>query len=209
MQIVSIVAGPLDTNGYLVIDSETGTCAVVDTPLNSANTYMNLIKEKNLKLKYILLTHSHWDHTGDCSKLAENTNAEVLLNKNDEYRLSEPDKNTIFQLPFKLEPYANSINIDHNESINIGNIEFEVLHTPGHTEGSVCFVEHNHKVIFSGDTLFKGNVGRYDLPGGNEHTLYNSLTNILLTLPDDYKVYSGHGSETTIGFERKFNPFIN
>ena len=209
MKIISVVAGPLDTNGYLVFESETSKCAVVDTPLDSAEIYLSLINENNLNLEYILLTHSHWDHTGDCAKLASITNAKVLLNNLDEYRLSEPDKHAIFKLPFKLEPYTDSININHKEKIQIGNIEFEVLHTPGHTEGGVCFVEHKSKTVFSGDTLFKGSIGRFDLPGGNEQILFESLKNIVFELDDDYKVYSGHGSETTIGFERKFNPFIN
>ncbi len=209
MQIFAIEAGPVATNGYLVVDDSTSKCVIIDTPLVSADRFMSLINENGYILECILLTHSHWDHTGDCVKLFNKTGVDIYLHKDDEYRLRNPKSHTIMQLPFEIDSYNASKLLKDKDILKIGNLEFEVLHTPGHTEGSVCFVEHKNKVVFSGDTLFEGSIGRVDLPGGDEEAIFNSLQNVLMNLPDDYKVYCGHGSMTTIGKEKKYNPFLN
>jgi glyoxylase-like metal-dependent hydrolase (beta-lactamase superfamily II) len=208
MEVIPIEAGPLATIGYLVIDDETRKAAAIDVPLASTNTYINLIKEKNAELTVILLTHTHWDHTGETSELKQITNAQILCHKDDEYRLIDPMKYSIYKLPFELKGEKADKYIENKDIIKIGNIELEVLHTPGHTEGGVCFVNHSEKVVFAGDTLFSGSIGRTDFPGGDFDTIINSIKNQLFTLGDDYVVYSGHGEATTIGNEKLFNPFL-
>jgi glyoxylase-like metal-dependent hydrolase (beta-lactamase superfamily II) len=208
MQIIQIESGPVATIGYLVIDTKSMASAIIDTPLDSASQFIPIIEEKGLELEAILLTHTHWDHTADCSKLLNYADVPVYVHEEDNYRLINPMSHTIFPLPFNIEAVTKVQLINTNDKIKIGELEFEVIHTPGHTEGGVCYVEHNEGVIFSGDTIFHSSIGRVDLPGGSESLILHSIKSKLMALPDDYIVYAGHGPSTTIGRERKFNPFL-
>ncbi len=209
MEITPVEAGPVATIGYLVNDEINHKAVVIDVPLESAEIFDKLIKEKETTLEAILLTHTHWDHSAEAPLLHRLTGAEVYVGQADEFRLIEPDKHSILQLGFELEPYRDAKFLEQGGHFKFGDIDLEVVHTPGHTEGGLCFVDHKNKIIFSGDTLFHGSVGRVDLPGGSGEILMNSITNKLMSLDDGYKVYCGHGPKTSIGFERKHNPFIN
>ena len=132
----------------------------------------------------------------------------IFIHPDDEYRLKDQNKHSIFPLNFAIEPINNASMMSDYEKIAVGHLELEVRHTPGHTEGSVCFIGHKNKVVFSGNTLFYNSIGRVDFPGGNYEAIINSIKNVLLIFPDDFKVFSGHGEVTDIGFERKFNPFL-
>ncbi len=150
MEIIPIESGPVFTIGYLVNDSTSNEALIIDIPYGSADRFIQLLSSKNSRLIAIIITHTHWDHTADVSKLYEQVNAPVYLFKDDEYRLLEPNKYSVFPLPFELESYAQSRYVNHNHIIKCGSLEIEVRHTPGHTEGGICLVEHNHRVVFTG-----------------------------------------------------------
>ncbi len=209
MNIIPVEAGPVFTIGYFVFDPSSADAIIIDTPLDSCNRFIELIDKYNAKLNAIILTHSHWDHTADLTKINKITKASVYIHKDDEYRILDPNNHTVFPLSQQLDSFSQSIYIAHRDKIKCGNLEFEVRHTPGHTEGGICLIEHNYGVIFAGDTLFCESIGRYDLPGGNGQQLLESIKRELMTLPDNFKVYSGHGEPTTIGYERINNPFLN
>lgn len=209
MQIIQIEAGPLATNCYLVSDETSGRACIVDAPLDSWNLLQPYLNQNNCTLEAILLTHTHWDHTADCKKIQNETNASIYVHKKDYYRLSDPMKHTLIPLPFEIEKIDEVQEVEDGSKVEIGNLKFDVLFTPGHTEGGVCYVEHNEGVIFAGDTLFKESIGRCDLPGGSMPILLESIQSKLLTLPDWYKVFSGHGPSTTIEWEKQNNPFLN
>jgi glyoxylase-like metal-dependent hydrolase (beta-lactamase superfamily II) len=209
MTIIPIEAGPVATIGYLVIDKKSKKGAIIDAPLESTTYFDSLITEKKITIEAIILTHSHWDHIADTAKLQRLTGAKVYVHADDKHRLDEPMNHTIIPLPFNIEAVLKYEIINHNDIIKVGNLTFHVVHTPGHTEGGICLIEHEHKAIFAGDTIFNESIGRVDLPGGSMETLLSSIRNELMTLPDSFKIYSGHGPATTIGWERKRNPFLN
>lgn len=215
MEIIPFECGPLATNCYLVIDNisveaglESAPAIIIDAPPDSALQLIPVIENKKLKVEKIILTHTHWDHTLDTAELRRKTNASVFVHKEDEYRLLNPNETSIFKLPFTIEPVKPDGYLDHGMKFNCGSLEFEVVHTPGHTEGGVCLINYENKIAFTGDTLFCRSVGRTDFPGGSWELLLQSIEEQLLTLPDDFIVYSGHGMPTTIGDEKMYNPFI-
>lgn len=207
LNIEKYPCGPVSTNCFLVYD-DSGEGVIIDAPMNSFELISNFLLNNKIKIKLILLTHSHWDHTADAAKLKRLTGADILVHKNDEYRLKNMNENTLIPLPFNLESIKADGFVEDGDILNFGDIFFKVLHTPGHTEGGVCYVFENNKKVFSGDTLFRESVGRVDLPGGNAKLLINSIKDKLFTYDDEFKVYCGHGAETTIGFERMNNPFV-
>ncbi|MCX6155793.1 MAG: MBL fold metallo-hydrolase [Candidatus Kapabacteria bacterium] len=208
MEIIHVEAGPLATNAYVVYDKLTHGAVLIDAPLEVSSIFESIISENKLNVLGILLTHSHWDHSAEAAQLRRLTNAPIYIHPEDAYRLLDPNKHTIFQLPIDLEPAKPDVLMKHGDIIEIGNIKLEVRHTPGHTEGCVCFVNAENSLVFSGDTLFSGSVGRIDLPGGSKENLINSINNSLLTLGDNFKVYPGHGDSTSIGSERRNNIYI-
>lgn len=208
MKITPVESGIILTNGYLVADEQSGKAVVIDTPLDSCELYLELLSENHWKLEAILLTHSHWDHTADAARLKEAAGVDIYLHQDDEYRLINPKEYSILPLDFELESAKADKYLSNNTLLKFGDLRFDTLHTPGHTEGSVSFVMPEHKIVFTGDTLFSGSIGRTDLPGGDYESILISIANKLMVLPDDYQVLSGHGPVTTIGRERESNPFI-
>lgn len=204
-----VESGPFATIGYLIYCPETMKGVIIDVPLDSCNYFIEIATQKNIEISSVFLTHTHWDHTADASKLVKSTKAKLYVNKSDEYRIIEPMKYSLMPLPFELESIQPDYYFEDNQIITIGNIEFEVRFTPGHTEGGTSFIVHKEKKAFVGDTLFNGSIGRVDLPGGSYEIILKSIKERLLTLSDDYEVYSGHGPKTTIGFEKLTNPFFN
>ncbi len=208
MEIYPVEAGPVYTIGYLVYDPDSAKAILIDAPLDCSHAILEFLGEKKLELEKIILTHTHWDHMGDAAELSKETGAEVLCHQADAYRLDDPNEHAMMFLPFDINPVDNRTYINEGDMVKVGNIKFSVVHTPGHTEGGICLVNKPGKTIFSGDTLFLGSIGRTDLRGGDTETLLDSIRTKLFTLGDDYRVYPGHGSDTTIGVERKSNIFF-
>lgn len=209
MKIYFNSLGPVATNAYLICDEQTNECVLIDTPAGSFDLFKGILTENKLQLNAIWLTHSHWDHTWDLNLFKDEYGVKIIVHKDDIHRLDAPNDYINFDLGMTFEPMKYDEFVSHQQKINIGNYEFEVLHTPGHTEGSVCFVCHNQKIVIAGDTLFNQSIGRTDLAGGNYNQLIKSIKENLLILPDEYKVYCGHGEPTQIGFEKNHNQFLN
>ncbi len=208
MEIVPIESGPLMTNCYIVYDDFTRNAVLIDAPPDCTPAVMKIAEERDLVIDAVFLTHSHWDHTMDAALIKEKTGAPVYVHKDDEYRMLEPMKHTMMQLPFDIEPFKPDNYFKHNDNIYCGDIILQVRHTPGHTEGGVCFVEHGRKVVFAGDTILRESIGRVDLPGGDFGTIIKSINELIFTLPGDFKIFPGHGPATTVGHEVENNPFF-
>lgn len=194
MQITLTRLGPLQTNCYIVTDEQTKRCAVIDPGADGAELAAAL---ENMKMTtaYIFLTHGHYDHVGGVRALHEATGAPVYLHKSD---LTLPESMTDGPL-FYTNTYA------EGDAVTMDETEFHVIETPGHTPGSVCLIA-NHS-IFSGDTLFEGSCGRTDFPGGSMDQMKASLRR-LAELEGDYRVFPGHGPETTLAAERNSNFYM-
>ena len=181
-------------NCYLIHEENSSTCIAID-PGGNANKVMAFLEEKGLKLEAILLTHGHFDHVGAVKELYELTQCKVYLHTDD---LLLPENFTAGPL-FYTHEYG------EGDTLELAGLTIKVMHTPGHTEGSVCLLVDD--VIFSGDTLFSHSCGRTDLPGGNPEALNRSLAR-LKALEGDYKVLPGHSRATTLAVEREYNPFM-
>ena len=199
--------GPLQCN-CSVIGDETSREAMVIDPGDDVDDVLELVRKHNLQVKQIVITHAHIDHVGGAMKLRAATGAPILLNQNDYALLKMLDAQAAWvgmRAPGKVE-------IDHSvepaDTLHAGNIAANVLHTPGHTEGSVCLYFPSEKTLIAGDTLFAGSIGRTDLPGGSFEKIIQSLHETVLALPDETVVVPGHGPLTTIGDERESNPFL-
>ena len=209
LQIHAYESGPVPTFAYLVLDDVTRDAVVIDAPFGSADAIAAEAVRSGVTPSALLLTHTHWDHTGDAAELCRRyPEMLVYVHRDDEYRLADPMKYTVWELPFEVEPVEAHRYLEHGSTLDVGGLSFAILHTPGHTEGGVCLLNEEHKVIFVGDTLFAGSVGRTDLPGGDWETLRASIATHLMPLADDITVYPGHGPTTTIGIERATNPFV-
>ena len=206
MKIVQIPNGMFAENCYLVIDEQAGECAIVD-PGEEAGLILHKIHESGAKPVAIWLTHAHLDHVLGVPRLAPETGVPVWLHNADRPLYDAvPEQATWFGLaPVSTLP-APDHEFVHGMRLRVGTVEVEVRHAPGHSPGSVCLVAPG--VVLSGDVLFAGSIGRTDLPGGDFGTLIASIERELLPLSDDTIVYSGHGPETTIGRERRTNPFL-
>lgn len=207
MIIEPIESGPFFTVAYLVGDEPGGRAIIVDAPKDSAEPLLKAAARHNLIVELIVNTHGHWDHIADNAELNRLTNAPIAIHRNDEYRIQNPEP-VFFRLPFEIPPVKADKYLEEAEVLRVGKLELAILFTPGHTEGGICLYEAKGRILFSGDTLFAGSVGRVNLPGGNWDTLMNSIHESILTLEDDVIVYPGHGPPTTIGGERKRNPFL-
>lgn len=199
--------GPLQCNCSIIGDETTHEGMVVD-PGDNISTVLALAEKHQLRIKQIVITHAHIDHIGGAMKLREITGAPILLNQNDYVLLKMLD----VQATWIGVPDPGKVEIDRSvtsgETVSAGAHIAQVLHTPGHTEGSICLYFEPEKKLIAGDTLFAGSIGRTDLPGGSTQKIIRSLHNTLMALPDDTIVVPGHGELTTIGEERKSNPFL-
>jgi len=205
MEYEVIVVGALETNCYLVSCRDTQECVIVD-PAAEADKIFALISKKKLKPVVILNTHGHVDHIGANRDMKERFNIPLRIHSLDAHMLgNEKQSELSFFLQAKTSPPADSF-FKEGEKINFGNSFLQVLHTPGHSPGSVSFIGDGF--VLSGDTLFCGGVGRTDLPGGDWKEMENSLKNKILTLPEEMIVLPGHGPFSVIGQEKSSNPFI-
>lgn len=206
--ILGICSGPVATNGYILMDNATKHAVIIDVPMDSAPWFVEQIEKLGALVQSVYLTHSHWDHTADVVAFTEQLAVPVYCHRDDEYRLVKPNDYLGFPLPFSFVGCSADRFFEHGEKLLLGETELEVRHTPGHTEGGVCFVIHAEKVVFVGDTLFNGSIGRTDLHGGNHSELIASIHQHLLSLPNEYQCFCGHGNSTSIGIERDSNPFL-
>jgi hydroxyacylglutathione hydrolase len=199
--------GPLQCN-CSVIGDETSHEAIVIDPGDDIDTVVAALAKHKLAVKQIVITHAHIDHVGGAMKLKKLTGAPILLNENDTTLLKMLD----VQAAWVGMKSPGAVNIDsglpNGHVISIGDMRANVMHTPGHTEGSVCIYFPAEQKLIAGDTLFAGSIGRTDLPGGSFETIMRSLHRDVLALPDETLVVPGHGELTTIGDERASNPFL-
>jgi hydroxyacylglutathione hydrolase len=199
--------GPLQCN-CSVIGDETSREAMVIDPGDDVEDVLALIRKHRLQVKQIVITHAHIDHVGGAMKLRAATGAPILLNQNDLALLRILD----VQAAWVGMASPGKVVIDHNlgeaNTVKAGSLTADVIHTPGHTEGSVCLYFPAEKKLVAGDTLFAGSIGRTDLPGGSFDKIIRSLHEKVLALPDETVVVPGHGPLTTIGEERESNPFL-
>ncbi len=206
MEIYNIKTGSYFTNCYIVYCTDTKEAAVID-PGDDGKDILSFINENELKVKYIINTHGHWDHIGAVGYLKENTDADILIHEDDKDTLQDADKNlSAYMAKSGTVPNADKL-LKEGDKIKIGNtIVLEVMHTPGHTPGSICLL--GKEVFFSGDTVFADSIGRTDLPGGSYEDIKNSIHKKIVPLTNDYIIYPGHGSKTTLSNERKSNPYF-
>lgn len=205
MKVEFLLKGHLATysNCYGVL---TEKVAIVVDPGKYTDDIAQFLKSNADKKRLILITHAHYDHIGGASKLRNETGVKIAIGKNDEYALSDPRFNLSGKYTPPVEPFRADYNIEDEEEFTVGDITIKAYETPGHTVGGMCYLIND--CLFSGDTLFFETVGRVDLPGGSMPDMKHSLDRIMWELSDDIKVYSGHGEMTTVGHERKFNPYL-
>jgi hydroxyacylglutathione hydrolase len=206
MVLIRLVVGPLQVNCFIIADDKTKEAVVID-PGDDAADILKVIREKDFKVKYIVNTHGHFDHIGANKAVKDATGAEILIHEADAPVLaSAPRQSTMFGMHAVSSPPADRY-VKHGDIIRAGEVALKVLHTPGHSPGGISLLEQG--IVFTGDALFAGSIGRTDFPGGDLMTLLRAIKSNLLTLPDDTKVFSGHGPASTIGEERQENPFLN
>lgn len=198
MERVSRVVGPVGTNVHLLADPRTREAIAIDTAIPSLAWITDELRERGWTLKLIVTTHGHWDHFGENAAVAAHTGAEIAVHPLDAHRLTDP---TPLWAPFEIPPCVPAVELAEGGEVRFGDIRLTVLHTPGHTEGSVCLWAEDDGLLFSGDTLFAGGWGRVDLPGASPEQMVESLAR-LVTFDDRLAVFPGHGLETTIGRER-------
>ena len=205
MIIKSLSVGPIMANCYIV-GCETSKNAVVIDPGAEASRILMTLADERLTLKYILNTHGHFDHVGANKELKEATGADILIHASDAPMLSDLSSLAMSMgMSVENSPPPDR-NIEDGDLITLGDITLTVIHTPGHSPGGVSFF--TDKFVFAGDTLFAGSVGRTDFPGGDFNLLKRSIQEKLFVLGDDVTVYPGHMGKTTIGMEKKYNPFV-
>ena len=206
MIVQTLALGPAQTNCYLV-GAEPSREAVVIDPGWDADAIFAETRSAELTIKAILLTHGHFDHIGAVADVKEALSVPLIAHSLELDLLDAKGGADLFGFRIRSVPQPDRL-VAHGDTIEIGPLKFEVRFVPGHTTGHVAFIEHAHRAAFVGDVLFAGSIGRTDLPGGDYDTLIASITDQLLTLPDDFRVYPGHGPPTTIGIERQTNPFL-
>lgn len=204
MIIEKLTVGPLATNCYILEDEARGEAVVID-PGAEPEKIVKALERDKLAVKAIINTHGHFDHTSANDTLAKATGAEIYLHQDDLEAEKSPEKSLAFFFGEKAPSILHRKPLTEGRIIEIGKIRAKVIHTPGHTKGSICLLVED--ALFTGDLLFARSVGRTDLPGGSHKTLLKSLQKIAL-LPDGLKVYPGHGEETTLGEEKKLNPYL-
>lgn len=203
-----LTVGMMAVNCYIVGDETSGKGVVID-PGADGDKIIEVIQKENLAIEYILLTHGHFDHIGALDQVKEFTHAKVIIHEEGKAYLSDPSLN--LSGAFGDNGFTKNADrfVTDGEIIEVGNLKFKVIHTPGHTMDGVNYYEENNKVLFSGDSLFQKSIGRTDFPKGDFSLLTTSIKEKLFILPEDIMVYPGHEGATTIKLEKRHNPYFN
>jgi glyoxylase-like metal-dependent hydrolase (beta-lactamase superfamily II) len=206
MIIRALPVGPLQANCFVVGCQETNQTAVID-PGGDVDLILAALKKDNLKVAAIINTHGHFDHVGGNKSLKEASGADLMIHKLDAPMLGQLNQmGAAWGMKVEDSPSPDRFLAD-GDVVDFGNLKLKVIHTPGHSPGGICLYIESQKALFTGDTLFAGSIGRADLPGGDYNTLISSIQNKLFILPGETEVYNGHMQPTTIGKEKKYNPF--
>lgn len=203
--VQTIMVTEFATNCYILSQVGKSDCLIID-PGGEAEKIKKILKKKNLKPQAILLTHGHIDHIGACSEF----DLKLYINERDLKFLEHPELNLsiFFKESFKINKAINTFKDKEILSFKESGLNLEVIHTPGHTPGSSCFLIEQDGILFSGDTIFRVGVGRTDFPEASWDSLLNSILKKIFTLRDEIKIYPGHGPPTNLGYEKKHNPFL-
>ncbi len=212
MKLVKFGFSLFGINTYVVVDEATKKCAVVDPGMiepEEENALVNYIERNGLTVTHVINTHLHVDHAVGDKFVADKFKVPVLGHKSDETLGARMQQQAMmFGMREKLDAVSLTSYLEDGDKVKVGDGELDVLHVPGHSPGSIALYDPEGKYVIVGDALFDGSIGRTDLPGGDFRTLINSIRSKLLTLPDDTTVYPGHGPATTIGREKKYNPYL-
>lgn len=208
LSVVPLTLGPVQTNAYLIADAKTGEAAVID-PAWDGQAILAEAQRQGWRIGHLWLTHAHFDHLGGAAALADAISPPppVALHP-DDYTLWRMEGGaSLFGMRVDPGPEP-TIELAHGQVLRLGENTLEVRHAPGHSPGHVVFYSQADSLVFCGDVIFLGSIGRTDLPGGDFNTLINSIRSQILSLPDETRLLSGHGPETTVGNERVYNPFL-
>lgn len=205
MKIISMSVGLLEANCYILYDENSKEAIIID-PGGDGEYILSKIEEEKLNVRYIVLTHGHFDHIGAVGFLKDKTGGLVAIHKLDAENLMNGYKNLSYSMGIEMKQTEADLLLEHGSVIEFGDVKCKIIHTPGHSEGSICILAPG--IVFTGDTLFRGSIGRTDFPGGNYEVLLKSIAKNLLSLDDNTVVYPGHGLETTIAAEKEVNPFL-
>ncbi len=208
MEILKFELPPIGTNAYLLLNEASRKAVLFDAPLEAWSTFSRVLKDKNCELEAVYLTHGHWDHILDVAKFAKR-GVKIFGHKEDEELIRSPARMADFAVPgIEISPGRVDHFLEDGDQIEIlGNLA-EVRHVPGHSAGSILFFLAGLRVCFSGDAIFAGSIGRTDFPGCSFELLEKSIREKIYTLPNETIVYPGHGPETTVGEEKRNNPFL-
>lgn len=208
MNIECFELGPIGTNAFLVWEDGSKDAILIDAPHEAWKKIGPLLERKGLNLKALILTHGHWDHIADAKKF-QDEGIPIYAHKGDKGWIEDPGPMNAM-LPPELHFEGTKVNhlVEQGDLLKFAGMDFEVRHVPGHAPGNILLYNKDNGVAFAGDVIFSGSVGRYDLPGGNPSILKQSIRTQIYTLPDNTVLYVGHGPSTTVGEEKKTNPFV-
>jgi hydroxyacylglutathione hydrolase len=209
LEILTLTLGPVGTNAYLIADPDTQEAVVID-PAWDGDIILAEAQNRGWRISHLWYTHAHFDHIGGAAAVASGCSPLpiVALHSGDYPLWRIKGGAQLFGIPLDDPGPEPTIELEHGQTLMVGSNHFEVRHAPGHTPGHVIFYCETEKVLFSGDVIFKSSIGRTDLPGGSHETLMQSIHEQVLTLPDDVRILSGHMGDTTVGVERRQNPFL-
>ncbi len=209
LNVTTLILGPVQTNCYLVTDTKTNTAVVID-PAWDGLKIIKAAEVNGWRIADLWLTHAHFDHLGGVAEMCTRLSPlpRIALHSEDFPLWKARGGAPLFGMQINPGPEPD-IWLTHGQKINLGEFEFEVRHTPGHTPGHVVYYCQAEAILFCGDVVFQGSIGRTDLPGGDYQTLIRSIKTHIMTLPDETRLYSGHGQDTTVGEERHYNPFLS
>jgi glyoxylase-like metal-dependent hydrolase (beta-lactamase superfamily II) len=199
--------GPIQANCYIVGDEVSKKGVVID-PGDEAERILNRIQEHGLTIEVIFNTHGHFDHVGANKRLKEATGAKIAIHPDDAHYLSKISQSAAVWGMHAEDSPPPDLLLEEGQTVEVDGLKFSVLHTPGHSPGSVSLVMPEEELVFTGDLIFAGSIGRTDFPGGDYNTLIQSVRQKIFTLDDSYRILSGHGPITTVGNERMHNPFF-
>jgi hydroxyacylglutathione hydrolase len=200
LEIITFAGGPVQTNAYLVGDTETNDALVIDAPHETARLIVDEAARRGWSIGQIVITHTHWDHVADAKALKETTGAPLLAHPLAEERLANPTS-PFGELPVEVPPVAMSGPLNDGDSVPLGGYTFRVMHLPGHDTAHIALVNEDERIFLGGDVLFPGGHGRTDIPGTDQAVMNRSLRRLVAELPETMTVFPGHGATTTIGAE--------